>query len=71
MIVIDVRLKDVDGRDVCRYIKQKLRFENPVLLFSVHDFKLTDFDGCFSDGFFKKSSDHLSMILYIMKHLQL
>ena len=70
MIVIDVRLKNADGRIICRHIKKELLFKNPVLLFSVHDFNPTDFDGYLADGFFIKNSDHLSMILYIMKHLQ-
>ena len=70
LIVIDVRLKEADGRDVCRYIKQDLHFKNPVLLFSLHNYEERTITASLADGFFLKSSDYSTMIQYIAQFLE-
>lgn len=70
LIVIDIRLKDADGRNVCRYLKQDLLVKCPVLLFSVFEYDERTISNSLADGFFKKTSDHLSMIKHIMQYLQ-
>ncbi len=69
LILIDMHLRNRDGKEVCRYIKKDLLFKKPVLLFSMHDYAQLDYHIYHADGFFQKSSDHLAMIDYISQYL--
>lgn len=69
LILIDINLKNKDGKQVCQYIKKDLRFKKPVLLFSMHDYSDVDYRPFYADGFFQKSSDHLAMIHYISQYI--
>ena len=69
LILIDIHLKDSDGREICRHVKKELRYSQPVLLYSAYDYSGTDVAWYGADGFFQKTSDHLSMIRYISQFL--
>ena len=69
LILMDIHLKGKDGRDVCRYVKRDLHYNRPVVLFSSHDYSEADYKSSLADGFFQKTSDHLSMIHYISRFL--
>lgn len=69
LILMDINLKHKDGREVCRYVKKDLHYNRPVLLYSSHHYTAKEYDDSCADGFFLKTSDHLSMIHYISQFL--
>ena len=69
LILIDIHLKNRDGRKVCQHIKKDLQFNRPVLLYSSREYSEADYKDSSADGFFLKTSDHLTMIHYISQFL--
>lgn len=69
LILMDINLKNQDGRKVCHHVKKDLHYNRPVLLYSSHHYSEADYKDSFADGFFQKTSDHLSMIRYISQFL--
>ena len=53
LIILDIMLKDEDGRDICREIKEK---DNciPIILLSANPALLIDYQDCYADDIIEK-----------------
>ena len=54
LVLIDVFLNGEDGREICRYLKNKEKFHSPVFLISTYIDCSNDFTNFWADGFIQK-----------------
>lgn len=68
LILLDVALGSVDGRDICKELKQSNETKHiPVLLFSAHYDLINDIHECFADGLITKPFETLTLVDSINK----
>ena len=54
MVLLDVYLNGEDGREICRYLKSKVKLKKPVFLISTFIDCSNDFTNYWADGFIQK-----------------
>lgn len=57
VVLLDVNLRDEDGRKICKILKQQQVIHCPVLLISANPDNLKKFDECLADGAIEKPFD--------------
>jgi len=57
VILLDVRLKDGDGRELCKEIKEKHNPGIPIILLSASPQLLKNFEECYADDVIEKPFD--------------
>ncbi len=54
LILLDVNLKGEDGREICKFYKDEMHFEAPILLFSANPLNGENYKQYEADGFIDK-----------------
>ncbi len=66
IILLDVLLREVDGRDICKKIKEENEFKNiPIILFSAHPSVGVTYRNCGADAYLPKPFDNITLLALI------